>query len=186
MRTLRSFLVLLPLLAVVGCHPCGDPNEPTDPPAKTGRVLFEVAYTNHAWGYNHQGMYVDNEGNIYTYRWPMGEGARWTHDGNLYTEAELTAHYAPGSASAGIIARDSLKMMIGLMESASRGTFSDTTQTAADAGATHTSLYLYDARSKTYRQIALRLRGDNSFDNRSSSARQLADILEARWAGLLR
>lgn len=187
MRTLVSSLLLLSLLFVGGCHHhggCVDPDE--DPqPQTVGKVLFEVNYTNFAWGYAHRGMYIDNTGRIYTYEWPMNGPNCKNDTGSAFTEAQLMEHFAPGSRFIGTVSSDTLAMMRSLMADASRGYFSDTTMTAADAGGTESRLYLYDASTKIYRPTALRLRGDYSFDNLSPSATLLADILEKRWQEIL-
>jgi len=174
---LRSILLLVPFLVIGGCR-----TVETAPRVSTGRYLFEVTYTNYAWGYNHRGMYVDSAGRIHTFTWPRS-GEHWEpRESETYTDAELAAKYAPGAMSGGSVQPDSLNAMLDQMRSASEGSFSDTTRPMADAGVTRSSLYLYDPAEGTYRRIPLRQRGDFRFDNLAPSARTLADMLERYWS----
>lgn len=172
--------LLLPALAALilaGCHGSESAQKKV-----TGGYLFEVSYTNFAWGYAHRGMYIDSAGGVHTFEWQRN-GDRWEpKDDEVYTSADLAAKYAPGAATGGTIPGDTLRLMLDSFVPASTGSLSDTTHPMADAGVTRSSLYLYDAGAGTYRRIPLRQRGDLRFDNLAPAARTLADILDRYWS----
>ena len=56
--------ILIALLIITGCKKNVAINEKQ-------RILFQVDYVNYAWGYQHTGFIIDNEGNVRTYKNPQ-------------------------------------------------------------------------------------------------------------------
>jgi hypothetical protein len=66
MKTLfsKTFFILIAVLLISGCKKNIVINDKQ-------AILFQVDYINYAWGYQHTGFIIDNEGNILTYNNPQ-------------------------------------------------------------------------------------------------------------------
>ncbi|MEP7220256.1 MAG: hypothetical protein ABI876_15135 [Bacteroidota bacterium] len=179
MKEMLTLMTLALLLALPGCCPHGMDPDPDSAQPVAQKYLFEASSLNYAWGFAHGGLSIDSAGNLYSFQWEF-RGAEWqSHANGEYTEAELTAEYAPSRKFIRTIPRDSLDRMTSLMKPALAGTYSDTTHTAADMGNQDMGFYRYDEARKIYTWTVLRRRGDFSFDNRAASAGVIADWLQA-------
>lgn len=114
--------------------------------------LFEIDYSNQAWGYDNRGCFVDREGNVYKY------GYGHSSDGK-------------GIVPAGKMSEADLKFANELTEKARNGKY--TTQHAAfDAGITSWTAYtLYGEK------VPLKATGDEEGKNDAPEAAELVKLL---------
>ncbi|HEX2205213.1 MAG TPA: hypothetical protein VHG91_18030, partial [Longimicrobium sp.] len=69
---------------------------PAPPP-----FFCERSHTNHAWSYQHRGIYVEGAGGVFAFRHGPGDQALLRVPADSMTEAALLARWAPGRAPAG-------------------------------------------------------------------------------------
>ena len=115
--------------------------------------LFQVEYTNYAWGYDNRGCMIDREGNIYSY----GYG----HSSN-----------GKGIVNIGKVSQSKLTHANKLAEKAQLGKFT-TTIVGADGGST-----LWSATTEYGHLVELQLSGDSVGTNTSPEASELVAFLD--------
>jgi hypothetical protein len=177
-RTVMTGGVLAVAVSLAICSIDAQGSKPIDnhgvPGSMEQKFLCERSYINFAWGYQHSGTYVDSKGGVYRYK----AGRQVTpKQKRALTEVELEAKYAQGRTLLRTVPTDDFGQIRRLIAEASKGSYSEKVQRAADAGATVVSCYLYDENAKTYREIELDVRGDWSYHNVSPAARQLTEWL---------
>jgi len=143
------------------------------------KFLFERSYTNFAWGYQHAGIYLDNQGNVYSYAYQMGEKPWSPQQADSFTEPELEERYSHGRKLVRTIDSKELLEKYRLIGQASKGQYSKRLQRGADQGAYVSSCYVYDEATGRYKEIELRVKGDWNYENLSPAARELAEWLES-------
>lgn len=146
--------------------------------ARVQRFLCERSYTNFAWGYQHNGIFVDREGHVYRFDIPRTR-LKDQPTGPAYTEAELETKYGPSPTVIRTVPREELLEMIRLIPSAARGTYSARTSAGADRGALVSACYVFDADTGLYREVELDVKGDWEYRNLSPEAQKLAAWLES-------
>ena len=142
------------------------------------RFLCERSYTNFAWGYQHNGIFVDREGHVYRFDVPRTR-LKDQPTGPAYTEAELETKYGPSPTLLRTVPREDLLEMIRLIPSAARGTYSARTSAGADRGALVSACYVFDPDTGLYRDVELDVKGDWEYRNLSPEAQKLATWLES-------
>ncbi len=178
MNMAMHLALLLVLLGAAGCHLCDPPpTEPGDTAAQN--ILFETEYTNRAWGYNHVGIWVDSSGTVWRYE--LAEGEDKLDGTGHYSEEDLLDRYAHKSAYVARVPPDTLRMMYQRIGAAAAGQYSDTTTPMADAGTTRYIAWTFYPGSRTYREVGLRMRGDQQADNLVPEAKVIADWLDRLW-----
>jgi hypothetical protein len=153
------------------------------PALPAGQVfLFEVSRTNFAWGYRHEGLYVDRDGRVFRFARPR-QGQPWAPAADeTYTEAELRARFGADPHPAGRIAPAELAAMAGLIGAAARGALGTPRQAGADQGELYFGCYTYDEGTGRYRRVLLRREGDWVQANTAPEAVELVNRLRALWA----
>lgn len=137
--------------------------------------LFEISYTNYAWGYQLRGLYIDRQGQVYSYD---HSHAVWQpSDPQAYTEEELLQKFESRKELTGTVEEDTLAGMFRLIESASQGRLSEPVQKCADAGTTAYLAYRFDKDSGKYISVLLYQTGDWAQKNLSDSAKTLYEWL---------
>lgn len=142
------------------------------------KFLFESSYTNHAWGYQHDGIYIDNQGNVYRYAYQKGDKP-WLPQSNSFTEQELEEKYSHGRKLVKTIDSKELLEKYRLIGQASKERYSKRLGGGADQGAIVSSCYVYDEATGSYKAIELGVEGDWTYENLSPVARELAEWLES-------
>ncbi|GAF89870.1 unnamed protein product, partial [marine sediment metagenome] len=123
------------------------------------KILFEVEYINGAWGWVHNGRYIDNSGRLYNYY--LYED-RWKPQRNgIYTESELFEKFNHSKEFVKQIDYNELTQMANLIPAASKGKLSDPVGVMADAGLLTYKGYLYDESENEYIEVILRVSGDD-------------------------
>lgn len=141
------------------------------PRIEPGSALFEVEYTNAAWGPQWSGFYIDDQDRVFSYDVGGATADAWTSD--EVTAAQLAAKYAhdaklvttlaPGEAASRY---QGLAAVRTTPVTAPRGV-------CADAGTLRFSILVFDASTGTYHRVLLHQRGDVAQANLSPAALSL-------------
>ena len=76
--TLKIILLSVFILFLTGCKKNYIINDKQ-------KILFQYDYVNYAWGYQHKGFIIDNEGNVLTYENPEN----WNFQDNNHSISEI-------------------------------------------------------------------------------------------------
>ncbi len=153
-------------------------NQTTSPTLNTNKVYCERSSTNFAWGYQHNGIYVDAEGNLYSYSYQPKDRPWSPKQGDAPTAEELADKYNHGKKLIRKIEPQEWQAKLKLLASASQGKLSKRKQSGADMGSNVCRCYVFDEMSNRFNEVALRVQGDWSYENLAPSAKALADWLE--------
>lgn len=158
------------------------PTEVDTPPMDiiNQKILFEVEYVNGAWGWVHNGRYIDNSGSLYSYSYPFNVNYedRWNPQRNgIYTESELFEKFNHSKEFVKQIDCNELTQMANLIPAASQGKLSDPVGVMADAGSLRYKGYLYDESKNEYIVVILREERDRYIENLSPAATIIVDWL---------
>jgi hypothetical protein len=145
----------------------------------TQKVYCERSYTNFAWGYQHNGIYIDPQGNLYSYKYHRTDKPWSPKQAESPTEPELEDKYSHGRQLIRTIEPQEWQAKRKLLVAASNGQMSARKQRGADMGANVCRCYVFDEASSHYKEVELRVRGDWSYENLAPSAKELADWLES-------
>lgn len=178
MKMKMHVALIVVLLGAAGCHPCATS------PIGSGttvaqKILFETEYINRAWGYHHMGMWIDSSGTVWRYE--LAEGENKLDETGIYEESDLLDKYMHKKEYVATVSRDTLRMMYERIGAAAAGQHSDTTTPMADAGTVLHIAWVFNPASGTYREVGLRMRGDQQSDNLAPEARAIADWLDRLW-----
>lgn len=179
-----NYLSLLFILAGAFFNYCHHSAESTPrhnemPVQGAQKVYCERSYTNFAWGYQHNGIYLDPEGNLYSYSYQRSDKPWSPKEEAAPTEPELEDKYNHGKKFIRKIEAQEWQAKLNLLTEASKGQMSKRKQSGADMGANVCRCYVLDATKKQYKQVELRVQGDWSYENLAPSAKELADWLES-------
>lgn len=138
------------------------------------KIIFDAEYENHAWSDRHEGMYIDNEGNIYEYNLI---GLNWD-PANLFflSEQELLEKFS-NRQLIGTMDVETLYEKYKQIASLSNSDLSEPQDLGCrDFGITCYNAYKFDKQSSVYERTVLLVCGDGFRMNESANAESLA-----RW-----
>lgn len=161
------FVVLIPLM--VACEKA-EYNAPDDQP-----VYFEYHYSNHAWGFQEHGWFIDKEGNIRSFNKP--ESFVQGLIGAYLSLEELEHNLGLTDSIIGNVDPKDLEKYINFIPAASEGAIGKSKSIAADAGSSVLSCYMYDPDMDAYQYVFLAQSGDWEQFNLSTGAEKLVDWL---------
>lgn len=166
-----SYALMLGALALPAC------NETTGPEGSTGRVLLEIEYINYAWTPQFFGFFVDAFGDVYSYD---REGAPWPHgEDRVITEEELDEKFSLKRTLVTTVDTAQIRQLGQRIGQINEGQLSAPKMMCADAGALTYRVYRYNAGSRTYEPVLLRVEGDYAQQNTSQAAQQLIDYVRS-------
>jgi hypothetical protein len=154
------------------------------PQVSEQRIYCEISYTNFAWGYQHRGLYVDPQGQLYSYQYKRGDKPWSPRSADSATEQELEEKYSHGRTLIRKIDLQELQEKYKLVEPASKGKMSKRLQRGADQGSSVTRCYLFEAAGERYKEVELKVAGDWSYENLAPSAKKLAMWLASLQASV--
>jgi hypothetical protein len=169
-----AFLAALVLLG--GCLSAGMVWRGAAPAAPP--FYCERSHTNHAWSYQHRGVYVDPAGGVFGFAHGRGDQALLRVPADSVTEQALLARYAPGRTPAGTVPPAEMARRYGQVLRAREGALSPRTRRGADMGATLRRCFVPDAGG-IYREVLLRQTGDWERENTAPAARELSRWLDS-------
>ncbi|WP_420125638.1 hypothetical protein [Longimicrobium sp.] len=167
------------VLLLCGCQSAraGTP-EPAETPSGAPSFYCERSHTNHAWSYQHRGIYVDSAGAVFSFRHDSGDQALLRVPADSLTEQRLLARYAPGRTPAGTVPAAEMSRRHTQVLQARDGALSERRDRGADMGDTVRRCYLPDAAG-VYREVFLSQQGDWESHNTSPAAMQLSRWLDS-------
>jgi hypothetical protein len=126
-------------------------------------ILFQVDYVNYAWGYQHNGIIIDSEGNILSYKNP--QNWNFTDKDLNITETQVRDNMAICLNSGKKISSDELKKYAGYIKNISLSKVTAPKNVAADAGSLVYTCYQYSEKSGTYKGSTIKTEGDFTSEN---------------------
>ncbi len=140
--------------------------------------LFKVEYVNYAWGYQHNGCYIDNKGNVFRYRYSLKanfENSK-SHRGRI---DRLDERFNYSETLCGKIEKRVLDEKRKLAILAQKGSYSTPSSGGADRGKLSYMSYIYDPDKGVYKRIILRVEGDWEYKNELKEAEELVAWLKS-------
>ena len=144
------------------------------PPLVRGPAIFDVTYSNQAWGYVLRGWFIDERGDIYRFD---HSDAPWTADADTLSEAALLEKFSHGRRLAGHVPADELADMIALLPEAAAGTLTPVELRCADGGTTTDQAWVRLASGHAYARVLIHQRGDLWRANLSPAAATIYEWL---------
>lgn len=126
-------------------------------------IIFQYDYINYAWGYQHNGYIIDNEGNILTYNNP--EGWNFRDKDMILTEKQVAENITKCQISGEKIEPAELQRFSGFIKNIASSQVTATKNVAADAGTYEYICYQYSGSSSTYKGYIIKTEGDFTREN---------------------
>lgn len=126
-------------------------------------VLFQYEYQNNAWGAQHEGYFIDKEGNVLKYKSPE----EWNHPDNdliIYLD-QLSENLDRCSIAETVIPEAELEKYSRYISNISSSKISAPKQSGADMGSHRYICYKYDETFKVYKGFLIKLEGDITREN---------------------
>jgi hypothetical protein len=127
------------------------------------RILFQYEYVNSAWGDQHHGFLIDNEGNVLTYNNP----AVWHFPDTdlIISNSHADENIASCTYSGKRIPAEELLKFSNYIENIASSKVTAPKNTAADAGTTQFICYLFSEDSGVYKGTLIKMEGDYTCEN---------------------
>jgi hypothetical protein len=169
------------ILAGFALWPAGPPAAQTASSQKAEgmQVYFEVSYTNYAWGYMHNGIFIDPQGDVYEFMYKRGDKPWRPKESRSVSPQELEDKYSHNRKLIRKIPAEELLVRHALVPAAAKGTTSKAVNTGYDAGARTFGFYLFDPAAGRYKKTVLDTQGDFSSENLAPEARELLKWLKS-------
>lgn len=126
-------------------------------------LFFQYDHVNHAWGNQHHGFAIDNEGNILTYNNP----GDWNFPDNdlVISDADIEENLTK-CAPAGIkVEEDELEKFATYIRHIAMSKVTAPRNVAADAGKTEFICYVYSSNTGLYKGYLIKMEGDFTAEN---------------------
>ena len=126
-------------------------------------ILFQLEYVNHAWGYQHYGYLIDNQGNILTYNNPVN----WNFpDKSFYlSETHVNENISKCIKAAGKISEEELQKYTSYITNIASSKVTALKNMSLDAGSTEFICYQFSESNKVYRGYLIKMEGDFTCEN---------------------
>ena len=179
---MKKLIVMLPTLIIAGLFVSCEKDETIVPPSSQ-QILFECYYINHAWGYVHNGFFIDNEGKIKVYsQQAIGvnpDNVDWNfpdNEGNI-SEQALMENLQKTTIRDTLIDIKTLRKYFDKIYLVTDNDFTEKNQ-MYDAGSMIYTCYQYNGNTRVYKQITLLENGDWLRINNNKYAKQISDWLK--------
>jgi hypothetical protein len=157
MKTRIPFIVFISLsLIITGCRKSYNLNEKQ-------HILFQYDYINYAWGYVHEGFYVDAEGKILQYKNPENWNFH-SQDYNL-NEKQLAENLSKCSLSEVKIDKVDLGKFSSYIKNIASSKVTAKKSAGADAGTSVYICYNFNEQSGIYVGTLIKMEGDYTCEN---------------------
>ena len=153
---LKAIIVSLLALLIVGCKKNYSINDKQV-------VLFQYEYLNYAWGYQHNGFIIDNEGNVLTYCNPE----HWNFpDNDFILDEKQVAENIDCCTPANIkIPVEELQKYTSYINNIASSKVTALKNVAADAGSSEFICYTFPENTETYKGHLIKMEGDFTCEN---------------------
>jgi hypothetical protein len=140
-------------------------------------MLFQVDYVNYAWGYQHSGLIIDNEGNIMTYKNPEN----WNFPDKDLNLSQSLARANIGSCklTGNKVPPEELKKYAGYIKNITLSKVTAPKNVAADAGSTEYICYQYSDSAAMYKGTIIKMEGDFTCENLNFFSKKVSAWLKS-------
>jgi len=131
--------------------------------SKKQAILFQLDYVNYAWGYQHNGFVIDNEGNILTYNNPQD----WNFPDNELTlfESQVEENISKCVPTGRKITSDELKKYSNYIKNIASSKVTALKNAGADAGSHEYICYQFSESTRKYKGHIIKMEGDFTCEN---------------------
>jgi hypothetical protein len=143
------------------------------------QVVCEVSHLNHAWGYQHAGVYINPAGSIGEFNYSADDSQWAPNRGQTMTQDDLRKKYQPGHRVIGKVCPEQMIWLRDELNKVRYSPYSRPTHAASDAGAQFTQCWMFESDTAPGQHIRLRETGDMESRNLAESAPALANWVEA-------
>jgi len=126
-------------------------------------ILFQMDYVNYAWGYQHYGFMIDNQGRILTYDNP--EKWNFPDDNFILTEKQIVENISMCRVSGEKITAEELKRFSSYIDKIASSKLTASRNTGADAGTFQYICYRFSENSMMYKGFIMKTEGDFTAEN---------------------
>jgi hypothetical protein len=126
-------------------------------------ILFQFEYVNYAWGYQHNGFFIDNNGNVLTYNNPE----EWNYpDNNLnLNESQVAENLGKCLKTSIKIPKEELQKYTNYIKNIASSKVTALKNVAADAGSSEFICYQFSESNATYKGYLIKMEGDFTCEN---------------------
>ena len=161
----KIFLIFLLVLLITGCkknYIISDKQA----------ILFQLEYVNYAWGYQHNGFIIDNEGNVMTYSNPED----WNFPDNDFTlsESQVAENINKCVQTGKNIPKEELKKYTNYIKNIASSKITALKNVAADAGSLEFICYQFSESTGTYKGYLIKMEGDFTCENLNFYSKKVA------------
>ena len=157
MKTLNAFTIVLSLLILTsGCKKSYMQNEKQ-------HILFQYDYINYAWGYVHEGFYVDDEGKVLYYSNPEN----WNFHSQDYSisEKQIDDNLSKCNVSDVKIDKEDLAKFSSYIDNIASSKITAKKSVGADAGSAVYICFTYNSQDGIYKGTLIKMEGDFTCEN---------------------
>lgn len=168
-ETLKIILLSFLILFMAGCKKNYVINEKQ-------KIFFQFEYINYAWGYQHTGFIIDNEGNVLTFENP--ENWNFQDNNRSLSEIQVSENLSKCRNSGKKISQAELQKYTSYIKNISSSKITAIKNVAADAGSTEYLCYQYYESSGTYKGCLIKMEGDFTCENLNLYSKKVASWLK--------
>ena len=135
-------------------------------------ILFQFDYVNYAWGYQHNGYFIDNGGNVMTYSNPED----WNFPDNdlNISESQVAENLAKCKQSGKKIPKEELQKYSNYIENIASSKVTALKIVSADAGSSEFICYQFSESSGIYKGYLIKMEGDFNCENLNFYSKKVA------------
>jgi len=166
--------LILCLVLLIGCEKNKDKVKESWPSANQV-VLFQIEYSNYAWGYQHNIVIIDSSGKVRSLSLPKN----WNRpdSAGFISESSMNENLSQLDTGSFYVNKNELLEHFSKIRKISEGVLSKPQNTAFDSGETDYSSFLYDSPNKRYKQVLIKRFGDWSTENSAPEAEDVFNWL---------
>lgn len=161
----KIILVILTILFITGCKKNYIISDKQS-------ILFQLEYLNYAWGYQHNGFIIDNEGNVLTYSNPES----WNFPDNNFclTEKQVAENITKCLPSNKKIEIEELQKYTSYINNIASSKVTALKNVAADAGSLEFICYQFSEIKGSYKGYIIKKEGDFTCENLNFFSKKVA------------
>lgn len=169
---MNKFKLILLFAVVLGATACIHDDGVVPPPDQT--IYFQFEYRNYAWGPQHLGVIIDQQGNIYDYNKP--ENWIFPEDDQISRD-DFKSNLEQAQIRSTKISKTELNRMLNLVKQVENGDLTEKKNVMYDAGEDTYCIYVANKQDLKLKKYLLQMRGDFYQKNTSSAADTITNWL---------
>jgi hypothetical protein len=162
---LKIFSILLIVLFSAGCKKNYVISEKQE-------MLFQFEYINYAWGYQHSGFIIDNNGNVFTYNNP--ENWNFPDKDYVISASQVAENLSQCRLSGKKISKEELLKNATYIKNIASSKVTALKNIAADAGSYEYVCYQFSQSTMTYKGSLIKMEGDFTCENLNFYSKKVA------------